>query len=688
MIILEWKNRDPTGKKKTLEYRKLTQNEKIQYCRTLSKENPDEAITLGTEGMNDAVSAGDRQSELGFLEVIGKCWFDKNDFVRARECLEKTVVLADEAEDRKLEATAHNRLAILAGKQAEYPVARTHLERVIALSEASGDEDTRSAALINLGLVHYYTADFKTALENLMEGLIHAEKTSDYRRMASIYSNVAAIHSHYGDNQLAIEFNLKSLDLANKLDNLYLQTNCHLNLGILYNEIEQDELGETHLLKCLELNNRAQDPLIAIRVRGNLGSHYEKKGLYDKSEIFLKEAIEFGEKIPDPYSVSSNQNSLAALLISQGQLDRALEVAEKALQSAKNIDAGHLELMLTDKKRQIYYLMGEYKTACDLADEVSVLKDEIFQLDKQKYVAELQTKYETEKKEREAEIHRLKNVELVRVNQKLGTANTEIAHQQELIQSSIRYARKIQKAILPDQRLYRDLFSDAFILFKPKAIVSGDFHWLFRRGDHVLIAAVDCTGHGVPGAFMSLIGHNLLNSVAGSNSQLHTDEILDRLHKEVVATLDQESDTSTTPDGMDIALIQVSSDGEIEFSGAHRPLAVVIPREEESSELIWIRGDRQSIGGTTFRNFRGFTQNSLNVPDSAMVYLFSDGFLDQMNHKGRKLGIKTFKNLLKETAHLPCIQQKDRLLHCLKEYQQNCDQMDDITVIGLRLANS
>lgn len=254
----------------------------------------------------------------------------------------------------------------------------------------------------------------------------------------------------------------------------------------------------------------------------------------------------------------------------------------------------------------------------------------------------------------------------------------ELEEKNKNITDSIRYAKRIQNAMLPTQ----ESFTETFILFKPKDIVSGDFYWLARTEHKQLIAAVDCTGHGVPGAFMSIIGHNSLNKIV---KEYHMDEpaaILEKLNRELILTLHQQNEDEEVKDGMDIALISIDiKTRELQFAGAYNPLY-----HFRNGELTEIKGDRTAIGRTSLSRPHSFTNHSLMLEKGDVVYIFSDGYADQFGGpQGKKFKYSALKNLLREIKDKPMEEQKFILDETLEKWRGNLEQVDDVLIIGSRI---
>jgi serine phosphatase RsbU (regulator of sigma subunit)/streptogramin lyase len=256
------------------------------------------------------------------------------------------------------------------------------------------------------------------------------------------------------------------------------------------------------------------------------------------------------------------------------------------------------------------------------------------------------------------------------------------------ILSSIRYGERIQNAILPLTEKIRSSLPEHFILFKPRDIVSGDFYWFNCVDEKIALAVVDCTGHGVPGAFMSMLGNAFLNKIVTEQKILDPSLILKRLHEEVRTALKQEQDVVDTQDGMDVCIC-VLEQGEknLAFAGAKRPLYIVRNGEAklEEREFIEINGDRKSIGGKQREARRVFTNHKVRIRAGDVLYLTTDGFIDQNDPGNKRYGSRRFKALLQHCAGLSLSEQREALLAELDSHQGKEEQRDDITVVGLRM---
>ncbi len=267
-------------------------------------------------------------------------------------------------------------------------------------------------------------------------------------------------------------------------------------------------------------------------------------------------------------------------------------------------------------------------------------------------------------------------------NEHLARAYKEIEEKNAEITASIRYARRIQSALLPTQEYVRRFFPDSFTLYRPKDIVSGDFYWFAERGGKLFFAAVDCTGHGVPGAFMSVLGNSLLNQLVKEQGLTQPAEILNQLHARVVDTLKQIDPNSVTSDGMDLALcVYDPQPRTMLYAGAQRPLV-----HFRGKEMTEIPGDKFSIGGTGFARMREpYSQHRIYMQPGDTVYIFSDGYADQFGgERGRKMQTSRFVSLLAELVEEDMQTQYERLNLFFDEWRGDLEQLDDVLVFGLR----
>jgi serine phosphatase RsbU (regulator of sigma subunit) len=305
----------------------------------------------------------------------------------------------------------------------------------------------------------------------------------------------------------------------------------------------------------------------------------------------------------------------------------------------------------------------------------------------------------------EFEINRLKS-EISRLTEKTDNLSATIIFQESKIQDSINYASKIQRAMLPSVNILNNCQIENFILYKPKDIVSGDFYWFAHIQNKILVAVCDCTGHGVPGAFISVLGISFLNDIVIKDKITEADQILSHLRVKIISSLHQKSREHEIKDGMDISLIVIDIEKNIlEFSGAYSPMYLV-----RKKDLTEIKGDRMSLavhpnmheflimsGDHQYMFHRDewlvdheakypFTKHEINLQKDDCIYIFSDGYHDQFGgEKGKKLQSARFKEILTMTSQYPMNKQKRLLDEYLSKWKGENEQVDDVLVVGVRV---
>nr|MCU0445798.1 SpoIIE family protein phosphatase [Microscillaceae bacterium] len=301
--------------------------------------------------------------------------------------------------------------------------------------------------------------------------------------------------------------------------------------------------------------------------------------------------------------------------------------------------------------------------------------------------------YAIQQRKRELEtLVEFKTREVSEQNRILAKQRDEISHQKRLVEkrndnitNSINYAKRIQEAILPPLDEIRTFLPESFIYFEPKDIVSGDFYWIsapHHSQDKLVVAAVDCTGHGVPGAFMSMIGNDLLNEIVNLREVIEPDRILQELHSSINKTLKQQD--TFNRDGMDLVLCVIDKiQKTVEFAGAKNALYVI-----QNQELSEIKGDKMPIGGyyKELEPSRTFTKHTIHIDQPTYFYLLSDGFQDQYGeHSRKKFSRQQIRKVLLEIHHKSLEEQREIIAHTIQTWKGNEDQIDDILVFGFKL---
>jgi len=611
-----------------------------------------------------------------------------------------------------------------------------------------------SACYNNIALIQSKIGNYNEALNNFLTSLKIDDLLGDSLGVSISYSNIGIIHREQNNYDKAIEYYYKSLDIAEKIKNSYRISACYNNLGLAYYYKKDYKKALNYITKSLEYNEKEGDSYRKASCYNNLGNIYLELSNYDKSLYYYKQSLTLREKMGDKEGIASVYGNIASLEQRLNKIDESIINAHKSLLISKEIGSLPLQLTAYGILSEQYAAKKDFKNAYLNHKLYKQINDSIYSIEGSRQIKGLEARYQNEKKQKEIELLNkdklLKESELrSQKNQKIASfigftlmlllfiiiyknyhdkkkanallykQNIEIKAQKEEIQTqrdeiksqrdsvtkqkevleemhkkitdSINYAKRIQDAVLPISEAARSIMDEHFILFKPKDIVSGDFYWATQIDNWLIVAVADCTGHGVPGAFMSMLGISFLNEIVRKKEITKTNEVLNELKKEIVNALQQKGVSGEQKDGMDIAIIAINKNtGQCQFSGANNPLYYVkkiqtnAENNEPSFELIEYKGDKMPVA--IYERMNDFTNHEIKLEQGDMLYLFSDGYADQFGgENGKKFMYKRFKELILTNAHKTMEKQKEILENTIEKWIGNGEQTDDITVVGIKI---
>ena len=573
----------------------------------------------------------------------------------------------------------------------------------------------------NLGDVYWYKNDFGSSSEHYFKALKIFEDINDKAAIADCYRNIGWIYYSQKNYTEALNYHTKSLSVNQALNRKNAIGSNYNDIGGCYGGLKKYNEAIESYRNALKIQEETGNKNGKAATYGNMSLIYDEMGKPDLAIESTEKSLKIAEEIGNKEYLSVVNSSLGEHYIKAKKYNEAAPALQKALRYAKEIGYNNLIQNAYQNFIVLYEKQNDFRNAFEYSQLASELKDSIYNESNNRQANEMTAKYESEKKELminslEKDKEREKkfriyllifcvliaafafvlfrgNIQKRKVNLALSTAYEEIELKNRDITDSINYSKRIQDASLPTKELQHKLFADSFILFKPKDIVSGDFYWFAEKNGNKIIACCDCTGHGVPGALMSMIGNNILNQIVNEKEITSPSEILNHLHKNIRKALKQD-EQGETKDGMDISLVTFISETEIEYAGAQRPLWIIrkIDNEEVTidndlqQQLIEIKPDKISIGGLQSENERKFTEHKISLQKGDCVYLFSDGVVDQFGGSdGKKFMTKNFKQLLL-TVHTKSLMEQEALLNrAIADWKGNRDQIDDILLIGIRV---
>ncbi|MFN8254476.1 MAG: tetratricopeptide repeat protein [Bacteroidales bacterium] len=472
-----------------------------------------------------------------------------------------------------------------------------------------------------------------------------------------LLTTMANLYRRLKDYKNALLYHQNALEIREKSGNKQAIASTLNLLARTYSEIGNLEESYHFYNKALAFRQEINDPAISYTYIGLASNHELENHFSDAEKMYLKCLETNHQYSNDKICFYLGYYGLGNIYFRMKNYEKAFRILELALkyatESGIRINIGKTHLLLS----QVYQNIGNFESALKHLKEYMGISEEITT----------------------NQINQLKNVEL-----KLKLE--ELEHRSRNIIESIEYGKRIQSAMLSPAELLEPYFSDHFILFKPRNIVSGDFYWFAPVENKLLICVADCTGHGVPGAFMSVLGISCLNEIVSRDNLLKTHKILAKLNKKIARALQKKGDSTDQPDGIDLSLCIFDFEHKtIRFSGAKNSLFLF-----RNKELIEYKGDRISIG--SLKENEEFASHEIEIRKGDVFYMFSDGYADQAGGpNGRKFMQKNLNDLLLEVHQKPMQQQKEILDITIEKWKSHLnnlnetyDQTDDILVMGIK----
>ena len=683
---------------------------------------------------------------LQIIEQIYNLTYQTNTMV-ALEMSARAIYICDSVlHNPKLTASWKTKLAVAYLNAGQLDQAARYLSDVKQFYQKHKDSINLAKTLMYFGELYHKLKVYQLAIDNLTKAEQIFLRHKKWDDLALVRSKKAFV---YNDNYMSdTAFYIIKTSLTKLKTSQKVKAQLYSDLGQLYKNNDQTDSALIYFRKALNIYQKSRTIFPYMTTLFNIGQVFMLKQNYDSALIYLNKALNLAKNINSNNYQAQILSNIALTYFKQNKLSQAYQLFLRALSKAKLAQSPEI-------KQTCYYYLGQIKEKQnDLKAALNFYK--LYMQERNSYYeqiasqgyAEIILMFQNQEKQREIEI--LKKEEILRTQQLrfllvvvllllilvvvitfmmnklrkakklleqqykqialqkrelesqsriLEKATADLLKQKEKIQrqnqainASIKYASRIQKAMLPKPEHFAKLFDDFFILFKPKETVSGDFYWLsevsgekpslFKEesSKKIILAVGDCTGHGVPGAFMAMLGDAYLNQIIKVQRIYKPDKILDELNKNIRYTLEQ-GDTEST-DGMDIGICVIDkTERTIEFAGAKMDLIYV-----QNGKMVRIHGDMYSIGGLKQEKNKKFTSKFVDITTETIFYMYSDGFQDQFGGPyGRKYMAKHFREFLFKIHELrPLDKQKQELEKELARWQgKKYKQMDDITVIGV-----
>jgi serine phosphatase RsbU (regulator of sigma subunit) len=628
-------------------------------------------------------------------------------------------------------------------------------EKSLKLSEQTNDKNGISSMLNNIGLIYSNQGNAKKALEYYNRCLNIRIEIDDKKGLATIYNNIGAEYRKQGDYNKTLEYYKKSLSYSQLIKNKRNIARNMNNIGFVYFTLKEIDTASYYWEHSLKIRQEIGDDYGRAESYTNLANVKEYNGELDEALDYLMKSLDIYQELNiKTNTLSSVLSKISRIYYKKNDIKTALKYGNKGLNLSQ--EKGFLEGLMLNAENlyKINKDIGNNKTALVMHEIYITMRDSIQNDKNQNEVIKNEFKNEYEKQhlsdslafvkeeelkeiEHQAQLDKEQNqkyflyggiIVLVIIggmafnsfqrkkkDNKLITAQkeeVELAHHEleeknQEILDSITYAKRIQSAILPQEKLVKQQLKESFILYKPKAIVAGDFYWVesvsssrhseldsespdeeivgqVRNDDSlVLFAAADCTGHGVPGAMVSVVCNNALNRSVREYGLTEPGKILDKTREIVIQEFEKSHEE--VKDGMDIALCSLKLPsreglgGVLKYAGANNPLWII-----RKGEIIETKANKQPIGQSD--NLQPYTTHKIELEKGDSIYIFSDGYADQFGgEKGKKYKAANFKRLLLSLQSEKMEKQKELINSEFENWKGNLEQIDDVCVIGIRI---
>ena len=682
----------------------------LELSKTYLYRDLDTAENYCQQALKWAEKTGDKEKQIDILIFYSKIPLRQANYKKSLELLQKAFSIANEINNDSLKALCYHKMGNVYYFKGLPDSAASYYIKSLKIRKQINDLQGIAAMNNNLGVIYKTLKNYPLAITYFKNAEKYYLQINDLDGQASALNNIGVIYWVTQKYDSAEIYYKKSLDLAQKLGDKVLIENRYNNLGVLYRDKGEYEKALEYFRKALKLVEELQLIKDKINLYNNIGRNFVYLKQFDSAYYYLSEAQKMAKKYDDLYKLQDNYLFFSKYFAATKQYDSAYNYAV-------------LWNILTDTlyKRDIARQISELKTQYEVENMQHKIELQNLNLQKTKAISRIlivstsiflimaialffmfreKRKANIILMQQKQEILQQKE-EIQTQAEQLQMAYENISEQKEQIENqaniikqinekltdSIKSAQKIQEAMLPFEENFSKFF-ETFIIYRPKDIVSGDFYWFSREitvdnHKYLFAAVVDCTGHGVPGALMSMVGIRMLGEFINEQKITSPAKVLEEMDKLTISALKQE--VSDDRNGMDICLVRFErkeNNLEVVFAGAKRDLYYY---DTQKNDIIIIKGVRRSIGGGIKKYERQFTDNQFITDYQTIFYLTSDGFIDQNNKNRRKFGSPRLIKLLKEIGNKPLNEQKTILENALDDWMQDTSQRDDITVVGLKV---
>jgi serine phosphatase RsbU (regulator of sigma subunit)/Tfp pilus assembly protein PilF len=602
-----------------------------------------------------------------------------------------------------------------------------------SISEIIGDEQNQAFCSNLIGEIYYEMGEYNKALNKHIKAYNLYEKIGDKKGISDALNYIGTMYDILREPEKALDALQRSLNIRLEIGNTHNIADSYNNIGVFYYYQEEYDKALDNYLKAM---NTLPDSIRSTKSNyfNNIGEIYCIKKDYKLASEYFQKSIAISRAKGDDYHTAITMRNIGSVYVGIEMYNEGLKYLNQSLEIALKINSKLQVKEIYDELCRTYQLIRDFENALKYKTLSAKINDSIFNEQHLREIAEMNTKYETVEREKKIAILNQKeersrnmrnsliaisaffillafvllfryiekkkaNVILQNQRNELKIKNEEISQQKKEIEikskhitDSINYASRIQAAILPSEKFISEILTNFFVFFKPRDIVSGDFYWVRKVENKILATVADCTGHGVPGAFMSMLGVSILNEIVRKKEITQANHVLEELRNQVKTTLGQTGKQNEQKDGMDMVFCVIDTETKkLEFAGANNSAYIIrsSPNAQfepvnSTNEIIRLKGNHQPIG--IHLKEHPFTNQEFQLQKGDTIYMSTDGYIDQFGgQKGDRFKTRRYKDILLSVQEKPLVYQKKHLDEVFTTWKGRNEQIDDVLIMAIRI---
>lgn len=649
---------------------------------------------------------------------LGVFYNDKGNIAKALEYYSLSLKSTLEIKDTASAASTYNNIAYIYYERGENKKALENFEISLKYAEYFKDSNLIPVCLNNMAMIYEKMANYSMSMKYYQRALKINELIKNYWGIGNVNNNIAFLYQNKNQLDIALKYFQRGLEARIKAKQIKGIAQSYANIGNIFRLKKDYVNAKKYLEKSLEERFKLNDIQGIGNSLANIAMVAENENKPDSALLLYQRSTEYYLKVNYKNGIASNYLNISLILEKKQKYSQSLLLAEKGFQIANELGFPDLLSMFTKLLARLYSNNKEYKKAYEMQLAHQKWNDSLLNLENEKFIIRKNAEMEIERNNLQAKLEKEKN-DLLNA-QEIKKRNTQrnifiggfllmlfstmvffsqkkqiqkekkiteeqkllIDNQHKEIKDSIVYAKRIQNAILPDDKFVKQILPESFIFYLPKDIVAGDFYWIEKDKDTVYFAVCDCTGHGVPGAMVSVVCYNALNRAFHEFKNRDTAALLEKTRKLVKENFSMSNEEIN--DGMDVCLIAINVNAfTLQYSGANNPLWL-FRRNDNQFDLMEFKPTKNCIGQNYVE--LPFLSHQIALQKHDRLFMFTDGFADQTGgNPSKKLSRKKFKQYITESCNLDISAQKNSLVNAFQNHKGDEEQLDDVCLVGVEV---